>query len=921
MPVSNLPPSTPVFGDPVPLPQIRGLEKQPSIRVLVLTYDELSHAHTGWLLESAPWIPRPAAAPATPGRAKAKGDVRSLGLDTEFDGPFLGLIQLASETRCLLIKVPKPTKGSSKTCSERNQALDSLLTDPFIRKTGCELTKDALLLRSNFGHDLRGGVDLTHLYSPSKLDATARSTKGLFTLFSEMYLPHDQPLLKDKMTTTSRWVGVQLTRDQLLYGILDAWVSYKVGVHDFAKVAKAPVLDFATVKPLVLTVMMEHNSATLAVENMTRKQYDSKFSTVILRKDGSYDVLNTQFRNKLMFHDKVVMHLASGKLHLGTVKLGPYGKTKMVKLDQPLNKTCRVDRITVVEQGGARGADEFLRDVFPKLVLHGLLDTSTIPLFALIFLRKKGVRNDSSRPDDACQAAPNAPAYDLSGHKLNPSQTKAVQIMLNTPKPVNLIHGPPGTGKTYAITAAVATSVTSGRNDDFYVLTCQTNAATRNLAVTLLKRQVTDFKIVVSDNFFVEWHEEQYKVIRDHVVQSSETKAINFDKLIGPRTVVLCSLSQLSNPSLVSVFRQRRVTHLVIDEASQICLANLPHVLALYRDSLQRVTFVGDPMQLAPFGNEQHPTVQSIFEQLPTDIMLKQQYRMPHDLGMFISTHVYNGQLTSHKSPRPECSVALIDVSDGVERLLGTGINNLREADAVVKVIINQFLGREFLVITPYNAQKELIANRLRDAIRTLRSQGQTDIKLALADERVHTVDTVQGQEADVIVFSAVRTIQPGFLSNKRRMNVALTRAKDRLIIVAHMALFRTGHGRKSLLGAFVREMENIIPVVNSKLLAPGFKLDFTRKPILTSPAVQAKRNSPTTSRQRGTGMTHQTVSSKRQGSKLNALSVAVGCATEPKAKGKHWKKNQKRNAKKKEEKTKRKTGASSASSFTGPAR
>ncbi|KAJ3144031.1 hypothetical protein HDU89_000948, partial [Geranomyces variabilis] len=130
------------------------------------------------------------------------------------------------------------------------------------------------------------------------------------------------------------------------------------------------------------------------------------------------------------------------------------------------------------------------------------------------------------------------------------------------------------------------------------------------------------------------------------------------------------------------------------------------------------------------------------------------------------------------------------------------------------------------------------------------------------------------------------------------------------------MALFRTGYGRKSLLGTFVREMENITPVVNSRLLSSGFKLDFMRKPTLPPRAVQAKRTGPTTSEQSGTGTTRQAVSSK---TKLNALSMVVGSATElkAKAKGKHWKKNQKRNAKKKEEKRKRKPEASSASSFT----
>ncbi|KAI9105504.1 AAA domain-containing protein, partial [Phlyctochytrium arcticum] len=279
------------------------------------------------------------------------------------------------------------------------------------------------------------------------------------------------------------------------------------------------------------------------------------------------------------------------------------------------------------------------------------------------------------------------------------------------------------------------------------------------------------------------------------------------ENLIGPRTVVLCSLAQLSNPNLVSVFRARRVTHIVIDEASQISLVNIPHILALYATSLQRLTFVGDPKQLAPFGNEAHPGVESVFERLPAD------YRMPNDLGSFISRWVYKGRLLTEKKPRTQTSIALVNVEGATEVKSKTSFKNSREADTVVALIMNNYLKEEFLIITPYVAQKDLIVLRLEEAIRRRRAQQKFDVPLELAAERVHTVDTVQGQEANIIVFSAVRTFQPGFLNNKRRMNVALTRAKDRLIIVAKMSLFRSGSGSKSLLGDFVRSLDRVCPM------------------------------------------------------------------------------------------------------------
>ena len=79
-------------------------------------------------------------------------------------------------------------------------------------------------------------------------------------------------------------------------------------------------------------------------------------------------------------------------------------------------------------------------------------------------------------------------------------------------------------------------------------------------------------------------------------------------------------------------------------------------------------------------------------------------------------------------------------------------------------------------VITPYNGQKTLLKNLL------------SSTQPAIEGVEVNTVDGFQGREKRVIIFSAVRSNKGkkvGFLSDGRRMNVALTRAKDALIVVA----------------------------------------------------------------------------------------------------------------------------------------
>lgn len=102
-----------------------------------------------------------------------------------------------------------------------------------------------------------------------------------------------------------------------------------------------------------------------------------------------------------------------------------------------------------------------------------------------------------------------------------------------------------------------------------------------------------------------------------HVIRTSELRDLSKDELedrIGPNTVLLCSLAQLSNSRLVTVLQDRNLRHLLIDEASQIPTFALPHLFAIYKKTLRRVSFVGDPKQLAPYGNEQSDDVESIFE-------------------------------------------------------------------------------------------------------------------------------------------------------------------------------------------------------------------------------------------------------------------------------------------------------------------
>ena len=237
---------------------------------------------------------------------------------------------------------------------------------------------------------------------------------------------------------------------------------------------------------------------------------------------------------------------------------------------------------------------------------------------------------------------------------------------------------------------------------------------------------------------------------------------------------------------------------LLVDEAGQLSLADVVAIST----SARNVALVGDPMQLSQPAKGSHPGMAglSALEHLcagsatvPADagLLLDVTWRMNPSICSFISEQVYDGRLKS----RDEC--ALNVVADGT-LVGGHGLrwlpvdhsdnrtSSMEEADAVVSVCTS-LLGRswtndrgvtapigidDILVVTPYNAQANLIRQRLGNGV------------------KVGTVDMFQGREAAVVVVSmAASTLEDiprgiEFLLSKNRLNVAISRAKALCVLI-----------------------------------------------------------------------------------------------------------------------------------------
>lgn len=233
----------------------------------------------------------------------------------------------------------------------------------------------------------------------------------------------------------------------------------------------------------------------------------------------------------------------------------------------------------------------------------------------------------------------------------------------------------------------------------------------------------------------------------------------------------------------------------VVDEAGQA--AQPPTFIpAAYSRTL---VLAGDHLQLPPYAaDEAAKEAQmhiSLFEHLLNvygrDIseLLRRQYRMNEQIASFPSEHIYDGKIETAPTNRDWqvndlVPIMAVDISSEEETPRGSkSKRNSTEAEIVanhVKLLLKSGLeASEIGVITPYTAQIETIHSAVREKLGSL-----PELKIA-------TVDSFQGSEREAIVVSWVRSNDrnaTGFLSfpeeGKRRLNVAMTRAKKRLVLV-----------------------------------------------------------------------------------------------------------------------------------------
>ena len=419
---------------------------------------------------------------------------------------------------------------------------------------------------------------------------------------------------------------------------------------------------------------------------------------------------------------------------------------------------------------------------------------------------------------------------------LNCTQEEAVTKVLHA-KDVAIVHGPPGTGKTTTLVEAIYETL----HRENQVLVCaQSNMAVDWISEKLVDRGVSVLRIGnpsrVNDKMLSFTYERRFeshpdytqlwsirKAIRElygRIRKSSDREQIRTkinslkdrateleirinEALFSEARVIACTLVGSANRILTG----QKFGTVFIDEAAQA----LEAACWIAIRKADRVILAGDHCQLPPTVKDPqalraglgYTLMQSIVKNRPETVsLLKVQYRMNDEIMRFSSNWFYGGMLES----APEVKYrSILDFDTPIEwvntegmdcneEFVGENYGRINKPEAelsvaqlkayILKIGKERFLEEKIDVglISPYKAQVQYLRQLIRK---------DNFFKPYRSAITINTVDGFQGQERDVILISLVRANeegQIGFLNDLRRMNVAITRARMKLIILGDVS-------------------------------------------------------------------------------------------------------------------------------------
>ncbi len=433
-------------------------------------------------------------------------------------------------------------------------------------------------------------------------------------------------------------------------------------------------------------------------------------------------------------------------------------------------------------------------------------------------------------------------AHPIQIPTLNESQNEAINQILAA-RETAIVHGPPGTGKTTTLVQALKLIV----KNEGTVLVC----APSNAAVDLLTERIAEqgMNVVrlgnisrVSEDLIrhtldgrMAGHPDM-KNIKKIKKQSAEArkKAQKYKRSFGPAERqerkelkaeardlndwanqmenqlidrILLSAEVITCTMVGAVGKyidKMKFRTLIIDEAAQA----LEPASWIPIAKASRVIMFGDPLQLPPTVKSNsaqrkgfHITLmEKALERHPAaTFLLNRQYRMHEEIMGFSNQQFYNDELIADNSVKSHSLELDDEMNRAVEFIDTAGCGFDEKMNPEVK---SRYNPDEFNVLREHLYQllsalneKEMptigIISPYKEQVNYMTDEMAADSQLANLNFDINTIDAFQGQERDVIYISLVRSNakgEIGFLKDYRRMNVAMTRAKKKLIIVGDSA-------------------------------------------------------------------------------------------------------------------------------------
>jgi hypothetical protein len=377
----------------------------------------------------------------------------------------------------------------------------------------------------------------------------------------------------------------------------------------------------------------------------------------------------------------------------------------------------------------------------------------------------------------------------VSKARLNKFQYQAAHSALSA-SDVFCIHGPPGTGKTRTLVEIVRAACEAGLR---VLAVSHSNQAVDNLLVGDSTEDRVDRSSI-------------HAAVEDGDLTAARAGSNTASDLVEEEYVgndlyqsdVVCATTSGSHRFGEDIFDL-----VVVDEATQ---ATIPSTLIPMARG-ERVVLAGDHKQLPPYHSGEHDDYEdvsvSMFEHL-YDLYgeaivgrLRTQYRMNEAIAAFPNEAFYDGDLLHGQRNRswtisPFSPLEASHVEGEEEQAPSRSYYNEREAEVVgdeVEDLLQAGVAPEDVgVITPYSGQ----IGKVRAELASIAGHDASAVKVA-------TVDSFQGSERDVIVVSFVRSNPQGFsgfltfpTEGPRRLNVSMTRARRRCVLVGNFDTLRT---------------------------------------------------------------------------------------------------------------------------------